>query len=153
MENDMDLLRYLNNYNEIFHILKNLSNEQINYKPAENKWSVHEIITHLADTEVQSHVRFRTILANKVPYMVYFDEMDWSIILEYTQINLEESLEVIKLMRRVNYNLLSRLKPEDFNKRGIHSTRGELTLKDLVNSYINHVDTHLVQINRNINPK
>ncbi len=149
----MDLLRYLNNYNEIFHILKNLSNEQINYKPAENKWSVHEIITHLADTEVQSHVRFRTILANKVPYMVYFDEMDWSIILEYTQINLEESLEVIKLMRRVNYNLLSRLKPEDFNKRGIHSTRGELTLKDLVNSYINHVDTHLVQINRNINPK
>ncbi|MGA7720761.1 MAG: DinB family protein [Ignavibacteriaceae bacterium] len=153
MENDMDLLRYLNNYNEIFHILKNLSNEQINYKPAENKWSVHEIITHLADTEVQSHVRFRTILANKVPYMVYFDEMDWSIILEYTQINSEESLEVIKLMRRVNYNLLSRLKPEDFNKRGIHSTRGELTLKDLVNSYINHVDTHLVQINRNINPK
>ncbi len=149
----MDLLRYLNNYNEIFHILKNLSNEQINYKPAENKWSVHEIITHLADTEVQSHVRFRTILANKVPYMVYFDEMDWSIILEYTQINSEESLEVIKLMRRVNYNLLSRLKPEDFNKRGIHSTRGELTLKDLVNSYINHVDTHLVQINRNINPK
>ena len=85
--------------------------------------------------------------------MVYFDEMDWSIILEYTQINSEESLEVIKLMRRVNYNLLSRLKPEDFNKRGIHSTRGELTLKDLVNSYINHVDTHLVQINRNINPK
>lgn len=149
----MDLLRYLNNYNEIFHILKNLSNEQINYKPAENKWSVHEIITHLADTEVQSHVRFRTILANKVPYMVYFDEMDWSIILEYTQINSEESLEVIKLMRRVNYNLLSRLKPEDFNKRGIHSTHGELTLKDLVNSYINHVDTHLVQINRNINPK
>jgi hypothetical protein len=147
----MNLTNYLNNYNEIFEVLKNLSEHQINYKPAENKWSIHEIITHLADTEIQSHVRFRTILANKVHFMIYHDEMDWSIILEYTKINLEESLEVIRLMRKVNYNLLSRLKPEDFEKKGVHSTRGELTLKTLVNSYIDHVNTHLNQINKNIN--
>jgi hypothetical protein len=147
----MNLSRYLNNYNEIFDVLKNLSEEQINYKPKQDKWSVHEIITHLADTEVQSHVRFRTILANREPNMVYHDEMDWSIKLDYTKINLEESLEVIKLMRKVNYNLLCRLKPEDFVKKGVHSTRGEVTLGDLVNSYVDHVNTHLNQINKNIN--
>lgn len=146
----MDLLKYKNNYNEIFEVLEKLTRDRINYKPAENKWSVHEIITHLADTEVQSHVRFRTILANKNPYMVYHDEMDWSVILDYSKINFEESLEVIRLMRRVNYNLLSRLKPEDFNKKGVHSTRGELSLEELVNSYIDHVNTHLNQINKNL---
>jgi len=147
----MELAKYQNNYDGIFKVLCTLSEHQINYKPAENKWSVHEIITHLADTEVQSHVRFRTILANKNPFMIYFDEMDWSIILEYSKINLDESLEVIRLMRKVNYNLLSRLKPEDFKKKGVHSTKGELTLEDLVNSYIEHVETHLNQINRSIN--
>jgi hypothetical protein len=147
----MDLTRYQNNYNEIFIVLKNLSDDQINYKPADNKWSVHEIMTHLADTEVQSHVRFRTILANREPNMVYHDEMDWSVKLDYTKIKLDESLEVIRLMRKVNYNLLSRLKPEDFEKKGVHSARGELTLEALVNSYVDHVNTHLNQINKNIN--
>jgi hypothetical protein len=146
----MELKKYQSNYNGIFEILEALSDQQINYKPAENKWSIHEIITHLADTEVQSHVRFRTILANKNPFMIYYDEMDWSIILDYSKINLDESLEVIRLMRKVNYNLLSRLKPEDFKKKGVHSTKGELILEALVNSYIEHVEAHLNQINRNI---
>jgi len=53
-------------------------------------------------------------------------------------------------MRRVNYNLLTRLTPDDFNKKGVHSTRGELSLETLANSYIDHVDAHLNQINRNI---
>ena len=147
----MDLTKYRDNYNGIFEVLEKLSNDQINYKPAENKWSIHEIITHLADTEIQSHVRFRTILANKNPFMVYHDEMDWSVILDYSKIDLEESLEVIRLMRKVNYNLLCRLKPEDFNKKGMHSTRGEVSLEALVNSYMDHVGKHLNQINRNIN--
>jgi hypothetical protein len=33
------------------------------YKPAPNKWSIHEIVIHLADSEIQSHVRCRMILA------------------------------------------------------------------------------------------
>ena len=93
----MDLIKYRDGYNELFEVLGKLSKDQVNYKPAENKWSVHEIIVHLADTEIQSHVRFRIILANKNPYIVYHDEMDWSIILDYSKIDLEESLEVIKL--------------------------------------------------------
>ena len=68
----MDLSEYKNNYSQIFNLLKKLSTDQINFKPDKNKWSIHEIITHLADTEIQSHVRARTILANKDPKMIYF---------------------------------------------------------------------------------
>jgi hypothetical protein len=82
--------------------------------------------------------------------MIYFDEMDWSVILDYSKVDLNESLEVISLMRRVNYNLLSRLSAEDFNKEGVHSTRGNVTLDNLVESYIEHVNTHLNQIKKNL---
>ncbi|MBN1996710.1 DinB family protein [candidate division KSB1 bacterium] len=146
----MDLTEYKTNYTEIFNLLKKLSTDQINFKPAINKWSIHEILAHLADTEVQSHVRMRTILANKDPIMVYFDEMDWSIILDYNKVELNESLEVIQLMRKVNYNLLSRLLPEQFQKKGIHSVRGELSLEELIQFYIQHVNEHLRQIRRNL---
>ena len=146
----MELEIYKDNYNPIFDILATLSNEQIIHKPAENKWSIHEVMTHLADTEIQSHVRMRTILANKEAIMIYFDEMDWSVILEYTKVDLKESLDVIKLMRSVNYNLLSRLSPDQFNKSGIHSVRGETSLKELVGFYVQHVNEHLDQIIRNL---
>ena len=146
----MDLEKYKNNYSEILSLVKTLSDIEINFKPAKDKWSIHEIITHLADTEIQSHVRFRTILANKNPQMPYFDEMDWSVILDYKQVDLKESITVINLMRAVNYNLLSRLPSEYFDKKGIHSTRGETTLIELVEFYIQHVNTHLNQIKRTL---
>jgi hypothetical protein len=146
----MDLSEYRENYSPIFELLKTLSKDQIDFKPEKDKWSIYEIITHLADTEVQSHVRFRTILANKNPEMIYFDEMDWSVILDYTKVDLRESLEVIELMRRVNANLLSRLAPEYFNKKGFHTVQGELSLGELVNFYVQHVNDHLKQIKKNL---
>ena len=146
----MDLNEYKNNYAPTLDLLKTLSKNQIDFKPQRDEWSIHEIITHLADTEIQSHVRFRTILANKDPMMIYFDEMDWSIILEYAKVDLNESLEAIQLMRRVNYNLFSRLSPEHFNKKGIHSVRGELSLEELIDFYVQHVNKHLKQIQKNL---
>jgi uncharacterized damage-inducible protein DinB len=146
----MNLKEYKQNYLPIFRLLKKLTPAQINYKPDKNSWSIHEIITHLADTEVQSHVRFRTILANKDTKMIYFDQMDWSILLEYTKVDFKESLQVIDLMRKVNFNLLSRLRPEQFNKKGIHSVRGELSLEELINFYVQHVNKHAGQISRNL---
>jgi hypothetical protein len=149
----MNLLEYKNNYVPVFKLLKKLSPVQIAFKPSENKWSIHEIITHLADTEVQSHVRFRTILANKDVRLIYFDQMDWSIMLDYSKVDLNESVKVIKLMRKVNYNLLSRLSPSDFEKKGVHSVRGELSLAELINLSIQHVKKHLEQIKRNISSR
>jgi hypothetical protein len=146
----MNLNEYKQNYIPIFKLLKSVSPAQINFKPDKNTWSIHEIITHLADCEVQSHVRFRTILANKDKTMIYFDQLDWSIILDYLQVDLKESLQVIKLMRKVNFNLLARLSPEQFQKKGLHSVRGELSLGELINLNIQHVNKHLGQIRRNI---
>jgi hypothetical protein len=146
----MDLIEYKNNFKELFDLLPSLSEAQINYKPAENKWSVHEIITHLADVEIQSHVRIRTLLANKDPRMIYHDQMDWSVILDYKKVNLTESLEIIKLIRSSNCNLLSRIPAEYFNKKGIHSTKGEMTLEHFVSSCIQHVYRHIIQIKRNL---
>jgi hypothetical protein len=146
----MNINEYKNNFKELFDLLPSLSETQINYKPAENKWSVHEIITHLADVEIQSHVRIRTILANKDPRIIYHDQMDWSLILDYKKIDINESLEIIKLIRRSNCNLLSRIPEEYFDKKGIHSTKGEMTLEYFVSSCLQHVYKHINQIKRNL---
>jgi hypothetical protein len=60
-------------------ILHNLSNEQFLYRIAENKWNIAEIVAHLVDTEIQAYTRFRSILADDVPYLSNHNEAKWTV--------------------------------------------------------------------------
>jgi len=146
----MDLQFYKESITPIFEFLQTLSKEQIEYKPAKDKWSVHEIIIHLADVEVHAHCRIRSILANKNKSLINNDEMDWSIILDYSSTNLEDAGNLIKLLRKINYELLIKLKTEHFKLKGIHSIRGDISLENLIEMYAQHTLNHLNQMKRNI---
>lgn len=146
----MNIEEYRVGLEKIEDFLKDLEPDVIAYKPAPGRWSIHEIIVHLADTEVQSHVRFRTILGDVEPQIVNHHEMNWSSAIGYESVDLDESLDVIRQMRLVNYNLLARLEEADFDKVGHHSVRGKVSLRDLVEAYTAHIDQHLDQMRRNI---
>ena len=76
--------------------------------------------------------------------------MDWSVILDYSSTDLNDAIELIKLIRKINFNLLIKLTTEQFNYTGIHTTKGEISLEKLVNMYCQHVEQHFNQMKRNI---
>jgi hypothetical protein len=76
------------------------------YKPAPNKWSIHEVFIHLADSEIQSHVRCRMIIAEPGTTIPNHDEHQWSVALKYLESDVDEALESIRLARLINSRLL-----------------------------------------------
>jgi hypothetical protein len=86
--------------------LSQLPERMWKYKPAPNKWSVHELVIHLADSEVQSHVRCRMILAEPRTTIMNHEEYQWSVALNYLERDLQEALTIISIMRVANSNLL-----------------------------------------------
>ena len=130
--------------------LKTLPAELWPYKPAENRWSVHEIVVHLADTEVQAHVRGRVILAEPGGSILNFDQDKWARELGYTETSVEDALAVIRLMRRVNHALLARLPEEAWQRFAVHSVRGKVTLEDWLQIYTGHIHRHIDQMKRNL---
>jgi hypothetical protein len=141
---------YVTILNDLETLLNSLNDKQINFKPSEDKWNINEITAHLADTEIQAYIRYHSVLADDVPFLVFHYQDNWAKELKHSNIPIPESLSLFKVIRENNYNLICSLSEEQLNREGLHSTRGKVTVKNLVESYIKHVDTHISQIKRNV---
>jgi DinB family protein len=151
--NDDERVRLLQLYEEgpklLREALHSLPKELWTYKPAPDKWSIHEIVIHLADSEIQSHVRCRMILAEPGTVIPNHDEHQWSVALNYTDRDLETALAAIDLIRIINVELLRSVPASSWRNACIHSVRGPVTLEDWLATYVRHIPQHIEQIRRN----
>ena len=130
--------------------LHNLSKEQIAYRVADNKWNIAEIVAHLADAEIQAYTRFRSMLADDVPYISNHNEAKWVVVLNQSSIDVKDSFSIFKLMRNLNYKLIESLNENQLTMQGLHSIRGWITVEELIKAHIDHLKNHIGQINRNL---
>src|ERR1700691_3725956 len=76
------------------------------YRPSAERWSIHEIILHLADSEASSYVRCRHLIAEPGASIAKFDAGRWAGTLGYFHQSTREALEVIRRLRKMTYQLL-----------------------------------------------
>lgn len=125
-----------------------LSPSEIRRPEAPGKWSVAQILQHLADSEVVWAWRLRVILAQNRPPITGYDQDLWATRLRYEESEPAESLEQFTVMRRANLRVIERASPEDLERIGVHSERGDETLAHLRRLYAGHDLMHLRQIER-----
>src|SRR5215212_2553095 len=109
MDREQRLQEYKDGYLRLQAALANLPPEMWQYKPAEDEWSAHEILIHLADSEVHSYIRCRTILAEPGTTLMNFDEHQWSVVLQYASQDVNEALTLIAVIRRITAALLDKI--------------------------------------------
>ena len=119
---------------------------ELDFVPEPGKWSVRQIICHLADSEIVAAMRLRQIIAEERPIIQAFDEKAWATNLGYNKRKASHVIEIFRLIRTENYELLKDLPEESFARVGIHSERGPLTLLDVLKTFTNHPEKHTVQL-------
>lgn len=139
---------YKNGAAELQQALATLPSDVWRFKPAPDSWSVHEVVVHLADTEVQSHVRFRTVISEPSTAIPSYDEYRWSQALDYSNQDIQVSLRIISLMRESNHSLLITLPEPLWFNACLHSVRGTETLDTMVRDYTAHMHQHIAQMKR-----
>lgn len=112
------------------------------------KWSVRQVVQHLADSELVGGFRFRMVLAHDGPALPGYDQDLWAERLRYDASDLETALGDFTTLRRANLRLLRRATPEDLRRVSCHAERGEESLDKLVRMYAGHDLVHLRQIAR-----
>jgi hypothetical protein len=130
--------------------LAGLSRKELDYKPAPEAWSIREIVAHLLDTEIAVYTRFRSILADEVPFLVNNNEASWAGVLKYNRSDIRKNMALFTTMRKLNYDLIASLDEKELDKVGLHSTRGVKSIKQIVETYIVHVEKHVGQMKRNL---
>jgi uncharacterized damage-inducible protein DinB len=125
-----------------------LTPAQLRTAEARGKWSIAQVLRHLADSEVVWGWRMRLILAQDRPTLTGYDQDQWADRLHYADADPAESLEAFGVLRRDNLRLLDRATPEDLQRVGVHSERGEESASHLRQLYAGHDLLHLNQVER-----
>jgi hypothetical protein len=129
-------------------LIKGVPTTKLRKRPAPDKWSVNEILAHLADAEIVGGFRMRFILGAPGSPIAGFDQDAWVKSLHYEKRDARKSLEQFRALREANLALLETLTPEQWKHYGMHSERGQETIEHIVRMFAGHDINHLQQIER-----
>jgi len=127
-------------------ILTGVYGEEEDFTIAPGKWSIRQIVAHLADAEMVGAHRFRQVIAEESPTLIAFNQDLWTQNLDYARRKPKQSLESFRRMRAENYELLKELPAQAFERTGNHSERGRVTLRELLEGYASHAESHTRQL-------
>ncbi len=124
-----------------------MNQEQLLARPVPGKWSTHQVVCHLADTEALYAERMKRVIAEHEPLLPGMDPDAWIARLASTERVLDEELRLIDLIRCQMAHILRTLNPDDFQRRGVHSEDGPLTLETVLTRITGHMPHHVRFIN------
>ncbi len=119
---------------------------ELDFKPSPEKWSVRQIVCHLADTEAVTVARLRQVIAEDNPTLVPFDQNLWATRTDYDKRKPSQALETMRILRADNYQLLKDLPEQTWSRTGNHVKRGPMTLTGMLQLFAEHAEKHAGQI-------
>lgn len=129
-------------------LIEGVAESELRRRPAPGKWSVTEILAHLAEDELTSTWRYRQMLEHEEPVLLGFDQDLWAQVGDYASWKAEDALTMFRLLREANLRMFARLTHDQWQRCGVHAERGKLTAQDLCRHMAAHDRNHMEQIRR-----
>ena len=127
-------------------VLTGVFGEEEDFVAAPGKWSIRQIVAHVADSEMVCAHRMRQIVAEEQPTLIAFDQEAWTRNLDYARRKPKQSLESFRRVRAENYELLKELPEAAYARTGNHSERGPITLRFQLELLAEHAESHARQM-------
>ena len=125
-----------------------LTGEQLEtpYRPGD--WTVRQVVHHVADSHMNSYVRFKLAVTETEPTIKPYDEAAWAELDDATGEDIEVSLALLESLHRRWTRFLRSLRDEQLERVFIHPDLGRVTLDEAVQHYAWHGRHHLAHITR-----
>lgn len=146
----MEALReeYHRGYTMLREAIQGLSEEELRFKPAPDKWSIHQILIHVTDSEILSTHRLKKVLAEDEPLLISFDQNAWVKQLDYDSLDREQHLLLFHMLRASMRPILDQMTDEQAERVGVYPDAERFTFLQLLEFRVQHVRDHLAQIQR-----
>lgn len=129
--------------------IDDLGPEELGARVVPGKWSIQEIVCHLADSETCGALRIRLVLAQPGGPLPAYDEKRFAAALAYASFDGElvrETLDLFGRLRSVSKRLFFRAPESAWSRTSRHAEFGDVTLRQLLELYADHGERHLSQI-------
>jgi len=126
--------------------IRGLTPKQLKWRPEAGRWSISEILAHLADTEIVASWRLRSVIGQDGITIQPYDQEAWAAAFDYQNRDPKRSLQVFELLRENNLAMMKALPREVWNHHGMHLERGKETLPHLTRMFAGHDRNHISQV-------
>ena len=130
------------------HLIDGVREEVLSQRPEPGKWSVCEILAHMAEDELSSTWRYRQMIEHDGIALASFDQDLWARLGDYKSWTAQEGLQMFRLLREANLRLFAGLAPAEWERSGVHAERGRMTVRELATHMAGHDLNHIAQIRR-----
>jgi DinB superfamily len=127
-------------------LIHGLTPKQLRWQPEAGKWSIAQILAHLADAEIVASWRMRSVIGQDGITIQPFDQDSWASAFQYQKRDAKRSLEVFRVLRENNVAMLKEIPREAWNNHGMHQERGKETIAHLTRMFAGHDTNHVVQV-------
>jgi uncharacterized damage-inducible protein DinB len=123
--------------------------EELSARPIAGKWTIQEIVCHVADSEICGALRIRLTLAQPGSPLPAYDQDRFARGLAYGEFDralFSDTLDLFARLRSVSARLFRRADASAWSRTGDHHEWGTVTLRQLLELYADHGERHLSQI-------
>jgi uncharacterized damage-inducible protein DinB len=121
------------------------------HRPDPERFTLREVIAHLSDWEPVWQERIQAIRTQDRPTLEGYDESQWAIDHDYAHAMPEEQQARFRESRAQLLRLLENVSPEEWERTGIHTQWGAMSLESVVVLILGHDGYHLRQITEWLN--
>jgi hypothetical protein len=147
-EREQLISQYKAGYDEVVESLDGFPAEKLTSHPLAGKRSACEIVQHLADSEMNSAIRLRRLLAEDRPVIHAYDQDDYARRLKYNERDIAPALESLRSSRATTAQLIAQMSADDWKREGWHPESGLYTAETWLKIYAAHAHNHAAQIRR-----
>ncbi len=131
-------------------VISGVREDQFDQTPVPGKWSIRQVVCHIADFEPVYADRMKRVLVEDNPTLFGGDPDVFAAGLHYEKRRVQDELELISAVRRQMAVILRNTAVEDFQRTGVHSEAGPLTLETLLERITRHIPHHVTFIEAKI---
>ncbi|MBI2683070.1 MAG: putative metal-dependent hydrolase [Acidobacteriales bacterium] len=126
--------------------VRGLSDAQLDTPYRPGGWTVRQLVHHVPESHAHSFIRFKWTLTEDTPKIKAYEESDWARTPEVAGMPIDPSLDLLEALHKRWMYLLRSLKPEDWKKKLIHPSNGEMSLERMLGLYAWHGRHHVAHI-------
>ncbi|MBP7821908.1 MAG: putative metal-dependent hydrolase [Saprospiraceae bacterium] len=135
--------------NKLATLVSDMSQEQLDTPYRESGWTVRQVIHHIADSHMNSYIRFRLALTEDNPTIKPYAEEKWALLEDSCKAPIGWSLQLIDALHRRWVFMLRSMSERDFQKTFFHpESLKKLSLREVVAVYAWHGEHHYEHINQ-----
>ncbi|MFM8569979.1 MAG: DinB family protein [Pirellula sp.] len=125
-----------------------LTQEQLHSRPADGTWTIHQIVTHMLDSDLIGSDRMKRIACMDKPLLVGYDETAFSNLPGREQIDAFTACDLFHRNRQMTAVILRALPSTAWERIGIHTEAGAVSLAQMLDKYVGHLEHHLAFISK-----